>query len=113
MSEVKDAVQATLDLMKGKSKAVFWAGIELNRYQLQDQFVELMNTLNEKHTTEPVKFVTSALGKSVISEDNPYFEGCVTMKNEKIEELLGDEGILIGLGAWTIGKDTGNENIHP
>jgi len=111
-SEVEDAVQATVKLIKSKSKALFWAGMELDRYDLQDEFVDLMEAVNSRHAAEPIKFITAALGKSVISEDNPYFEGCVTVKNEAIERLLGDDGVLIGLGAWTIGKDTGNENIR-
>lgn len=113
-SEVDDAVVATVDLIRGKSKAIFWAGIELDRYRLQDQFLHLLETVNERHADqeEQIRFITTALSKSVISEENKYFDGCVTLKKAEIETLLGGDGVLIGIGGWTIGKDTGNENIH-
>lgn len=113
-SEVDAAVAATVDLIRAKSKAIFWAGIELERYRLQDQFLHLLDTVNERHTDkrEQIRFITTALSKSVISEKNQYFDGCVTLKHAEIDELLGEDGMLVGIGGWTIGKDTGNENIH-
>lgn len=113
-SEVDAAVEATVELIQGSSKALFWAGIELARYRLQDDFLELLETVNGRHTShnDQIRFITTALSKSVISEDNPYFDGCVTLKKAEIDTLLGDDGILIGIGGWTVGKDTGNENIR-
>lgn len=114
VSEVDKAVEATVKLIKSRQKFIFWAGIEIQRYGLQEEFLQLLNTVNEKHVTpgNEIHFVTSALSKSVISENNPYFEGCVTLTSEKIEELVGKDGCTIGIGAWTIGKDTQNQNIR-
>lgn len=114
VSEVDQAIEATMTLIKKRPKTVFWAGIELGRYKLQDQFLDLIDHINAEHTDghEAIQFVTSALSKSVISEDNPYFEGCVTMNKSGIQDLVGDDGCVIGLGAWTVGKDTGNQNIR-
>ncbi|RKQ43284.1 indolepyruvate decarboxylase [Roseivirga pacifica] len=114
VSETEQAVKAAMEIIKSKSKSIFWAGIELQRFGLQQEFLDLLKSVNEEHVIpgEEIHFVTSALSKSVISEDNEYFEGCVTLNKEKIKDLVGDDGCLIGIGAWTIGKDTGNQNIR-
>ena len=114
VSEVDEAVAETLKLIQNRPKSIFWAGVEIQRYGLQEEFLQLLNTVNQTHATsgEEIHFVTSALSKSVISENNSYFEGCVTLTKSEIKELVGKEGCLIGIGAWTIGKDTGNQNIR-
>ncbi|MBD1583707.1 alpha-keto acid decarboxylase family protein [Pseudoalteromonas sp. S16_S37] len=114
VSEASNAAQATVELMLSKPNSIFWAGIELQRYGLQDKFLELLGILNHSHTlpNKHIHFVTTALSKSVIEETHPWFEGCVTLKNEEITQLVGDDGALIGIGAWTTGKDTGNEDIR-
>ena len=114
VNSVDQAVDATLELMRSKPKSIFWAGIELQRFGLQDQFLTMLENLNnnQMQAGEQTKFVTSALSKSVISEDNPLFEGCVTLSNKEIKTLVGDDGLLIGIGAWTTGKDTGSQDIR-
>ena len=114
VSEVDEAVAATLELIQSRPKSIFWAGVEIQRYRLQEEFLQLLNTINQKHVTpgDEIHFVTSALSKSVISENNPYFEGCVTLTKSEIQKLVGNDGCLIGIGAWTIGKDTGNQNLR-
>lgn len=114
VSEVDEAVAATLDLIQSRPKSIFWAGVELQRYGLQKEFLQLLKTVNNgcASSGEEIHFVTSALSKSVISENNPYFEGCVTLTKSEIQKLVGKDGCLIGIGAWTIGKDTENQNIR-
>ncbi len=114
VSEVDAAVQATVEMMMAQPKSIFWAGIEIQRYGLQDEFLSLLTTLNKEHVLpdNEIKFVTSALSKSVISEQNPWFEGCVTLNKEEVASLVGDDGVLVGMGAWTTGKDTGNQDIR-
>ncbi|MHA6965645.1 alpha-keto acid decarboxylase family protein [Zobellella denitrificans] len=114
VSEVDAAVAATLDKLVKADKAIVWAGIELQRYGLQDSFARLMEVLNRTLATpgHPIHFVTSAWSKSVLSERHPYFEGCYTLTMEQINSLVGSDGVLLGVGANTIGKDTGNQNIR-
>ncbi len=114
VSEVSKAVTAAMTLIKSRPKSIFWAGIELQRLGLQDEFLELLMVANNKHAknNEQIHFITSALGKSCISEEHPFFDGCVTLTKSKINELVGDDGVIIGIGAWTIGKDTENQNIR-
>jgi indolepyruvate decarboxylase len=114
ISEAANAAKATIELMLSKPKSIFWAGIELQRFNLQDKFLALLDTINAKHCLpdQHIHFVTSALSKSVIAETHPWFEGCVTLKNEEVRNLVGEDGLLIGIGAWTTGKDTGNQDIR-
>ena len=116
--ETKKAVETTIQLIKQKKKEekkfIFWAGVELHRYGLQDEFIALMDAVNQHHVAKDsqVKFVTSPLSKSVISEDHQYFSKCMTMSKANIAKEIGPEGVVIGIGAWTIGKDVHNQNIR-
>lgn len=112
--DIKDAVSATIALIKERPKSIFWAGTELQRFGLEDDFLDLLETVNDLHaiTGKEINFVTSPMSKSVVSELHPNFKGCKTMSNHNIEEMVGDGGCVIGLGAWTVGKDTNNQNIR-
>ncbi len=114
MDEAIREIFKNLDLHK---KMIFWAGIELQRYNLTKEFelmLEVINRVRAIKKQKPIKFITTPLSKSVLSEENPYFEenGCVTLNKSKVEYFLGDDGCLVGFGAWTIGKDNGNQNIR-
>lgn len=112
-SETSSAVAATLQLLQQLPRPVIWAGIELQRFALEDRFLSLLEAVNaHAQPGQEVHFVTSALSKSVISEDHEYFECCATMTKNEVQTLLGMDGCLIGLGAWTTGKDTSNQNIR-
>lgn len=115
VGDTAHAVQATMTLLQNRGKLIVWAGIELQRFGLQGAFLKLMETINRMDGVSselPVHFVTSALSKSVIPETHPWFEGCVTLTHEEIQRLVGADGCIIGLGAWTTGKNTGNQNIR-
>ncbi|WP_125559969.1 alpha-keto acid decarboxylase family protein [Pseudoalteromonas rubra] len=114
VSEAQQAAKATVELMLSQPKSIFWAGVELQRFGLQNTFLELLEVINRSHTVPEghIHFVTSALSKSVIAETHPWFEGCVTMSPSEVDSLVGDDGVLVGVGAWTTGKDTGNQDIR-
>jgi len=114
VSEAEAAAQATVKLMMSKPKSIFWSGVELHRYGLQDEFLALLDIINAKHSLPAahINFVTTAMSKSVVSEDHPLFKGCVTLSKKEVTSLVGDEGILVGLGAWTTSKDTDGQDIR-
>lgn len=114
VSETEKAVQAAMALIGKQSKFIFWAGVELQRKGLQKAFLNMLDDVNRLHTVpgQEIHFITSPLSKSVISEDHKYFEGCVTVTEQEIQKLVGPDGCLIGIGAWTTGKDTSNQNIR-
>lgn len=113
VGDEKEAAAATMATLQKRGKCIFWAGIELQRYGIEEEFLALLDAVNASRPTDAqIGFVTSALSKSVISEKHPNFKGCVTLNEDEIHSLVGDDGVIIGLGAWTIGKDTGNQNIR-
>ncbi len=112
-SDAAEAVAATMALIRARPKTVLWAGVEIQRYGLEQAFLELLEAVNrDREPGQQVRFVTTASSKSVISEDHPLFEGCVTLRAAEIEALVGDDGCIIGLGGWTTSKNTGSENIR-
>jgi indolepyruvate decarboxylase len=114
-TETARAVQATMVLLENSAKLILWAGVELQRFGLEDAFLAMLGTINQAGGVSgkpPVHFVTSALSKSVVSETHHWFEGCVTLTQTEVQNLLGTDGCIIGLGAWTTGKDTANQNIR-
>ncbi|OJX36705.1 MAG: hypothetical protein BGO87_12985 [Flavobacteriia bacterium 40-80] len=116
-SNMDEAIEAIFKNLNLHKKIIFWAGIELQRYNLTNEFelmLEVINRVRAFKQQKPIKFITTPLGKSVLSEDNPFFEenGCVTLNKSKVEHFLGEDGCLVGFGAWTIGKDNGNQNIR-
>ncbi len=113
VGEENEAAAATVATLQKRGKCIFWAGIELQRYGLEGEFLALLDSVNACRPADAqIGFVTSALSKSVISERHPHFKGCVTLTEDEIHSLVGDDGVIIGIGAWTIGKDTGNQNIR-
>jgi indolepyruvate decarboxylase len=112
-SETDQAVDATMALLSIRPRIVLWAGVELQRFGLQDEFLALLDAANgHSDRDDPIRFVTTASSKSVVSEDHPLFEGCVTLRTGEIRALVGDDGVLVGLGGWTTSKNTGSENIR-
>jgi len=111
--ETQDAVAATLALMAQRPRTVLWAGVELQRFGLEKEFLALLDAINAgREPDDHVRFVTTSMSKSVISEDHPLFDGCVTLANSEIQSLVGDDGLILGLGGWTTSKDTGNDDIR-
>jgi len=104
-SDVQGAVKATLDMIEAKGKPLFWAGVEVQRQGLQREFLELVDRTG-------FYFTTSLLGKSVVSESHPRFLGVYSPSApDAMKKLVGGAGCLVGIGAWTTGKDVGNQNI--
>ena len=48
----------------------------------------------------------------VVSVSVSFSSRCVTLTEARIEELVGDDGCILGIGGWTTSKNTGSENIR-
>ncbi len=68
---VKAAAAHVASLVKEAAKPLFWGGIEVQRYGLQDAFAGLVDQTG-------IPYVTSLLAKSVLAETHPGFIGTYT-----------------------------------
>jgi indolepyruvate decarboxylase len=99
------AAKATLQLLPACKQPLIWAGIEIHRFGLQQQFLELL------HVTG-LRFATSLLGKSAVSEEHPQFVGVLsptpTIPSQFTSHRSGivEYDCLIGIGARTVAVDT-------
>lgn len=106
---VENAVEAakkTVELIKEFGTPIFWAGEEIQRMGLQEEFLDLVKDTG-------IEFTTSILGKSLVSENHPKFRGVFNgnASPRDVQERFKSAGVKIGLGAWTTGKNLGGFNI--
>jgi indolepyruvate decarboxylase len=87
-------------------KIIFWGGIEIQRYNLQREFLDLIEATD-------TEFVTSILGKSIVSEDHHKFKGVFNgnASPKDVKERFEKADLKIALGVWTTGKNLGGFNI--
>jgi indolepyruvate decarboxylase len=87
------AVDRALERLKGATVPVIWAGVEIQRFGLQDLLEEVIRVTGLPWTTD-------LLGKSVLSEDHPGFEGVFdgasAVKN--VMDLFNASNWVLGLG---------------
>ncbi|MBB6499098.1 alpha-keto acid decarboxylase family protein [Pedobacter cryoconitis] len=99
------AAKSVAALAAGK-KIIFWGGIEIQRYGLQKEFLDLIETTD-------TEFVTSILGKSIVSENHPKFKGVFNgnASPKDVKERFEKAEVKIGLGVWTTGKNLGGFDV--
>ncbi len=102
----RKAAIATADIIEAKDNPIFWAGVEIQRQNLQKKFLSLVEKTQ-------IEFTTSIMGKSTFSEDHPLFKGVFNGKASPSDvfERFTKAGSKIGIGAWTTGKNLGGINI--
>jgi indolepyruvate decarboxylase len=87
------AVDLTLARLKDAKVPVIWAGVEVQRFGLQDRLEAVIRTTGLPWTTD-------LLGKSVLSEEHPGFEGVFdgasAVKN--VMDLFDASSWVLGLG---------------
>jgi len=101
-----EAAKKTAELVKEFGTPIFWAGIELQRQGLQDEFLDLVDSTG-------IEFTTSILGKGLVSENHPKFMGVFNgnASPKDVQERFKGAGVKIGIGAWTTGKNLGGFDI--
>jgi indolepyruvate decarboxylase len=87
------AVDQTLKRLEGATVPVIWAGVEVQRFGLQELLEEVIRVTKLPWTTD-------LLGKSVLSEDLPgfqgVFDGASAVKN--VMDLFNASNWVLGLG---------------
>ncbi len=87
------AVDQTLERLEGATVPVIWAGVEVQRFGLQELLEEVIRITDLPWTTD-------LLGKSVLSEDLPGFQGVFDGASavENVMELFNASNWVLGLG---------------
>ncbi|WP_343694672.1 thiamine pyrophosphate-dependent enzyme [Flavobacterium sp.] len=104
-NSARKAAQRVAAMARGK-EIIFWGGIEIQRYGIQKEFLDLIETTD-------TEFVTSILGKSIVSENHPKFKGVFNGKAspKDVKEQFEKAQLKIGLGVWTTGKNLGGFDV--
>ncbi|HET6233239.1 MAG TPA: thiamine pyrophosphate-binding protein [Longimicrobiaceae bacterium] len=87
------ALDATLEHLWKAKRPVIWAGMEVQRFGLQELLLELV-----RETGFP--FATDLLGKGLVPENTPGFVGCYdgASASRKTKRLVEKADWLLGLG---------------
>lgn len=102
-SVTEQAVTAACERVKALGSPIFWGGVEINRLNLADTFVELVESTG-------IPFCTTIMGKSIVSENHPQFAGVYNGKASlpEVRNVFNNVAqCRISLGAWTTSKNQG------
>ncbi|MFI0710465.1 alpha-keto acid decarboxylase family protein [Streptomyces inhibens] len=101
---LEEAVTATVDLVRSYGNPILWAGEEIDRFRLSDEFEKLVRDTR-------IPFCTTIGAKSVVSEYTPGFSGVYNGKasNPDVAEIFHNAGCRIGLGSWATSKNLGGK----
>ncbi|WP_202703202.1 alpha-keto acid decarboxylase family protein [Flavobacterium sp. UGB4466] len=104
-TSARKAAQRVAAMARGK-EIIFWGGIEIQRYGIQKEFLDLIETTD-------TEFVTSILGKSIVSENHRKFRGVFNGKAspKDVKQQFEKAQVKIGLGVWTTGKNLGGFDV--
>jgi indolepyruvate decarboxylase len=116
-AQIVQAIEKAAEAVYAKistEKPILWIGKEIATRKLQSKFAALQQAIG-------APYVTSFLGKAVVSEDNPWFLGMhdAVFTSDYTNSYLQQSTAIIGLGVWntdlnTFGsKSTETGNITP
>ncbi|MEI7475757.1 MAG: thiamine pyrophosphate-binding protein [bacterium] len=101
-----EALKEAVDLIKNSKKPVIMGGIEIKRFNIENQFTELLES-----TGYP--YCTTLLGKSIIDESHPQFLGVYMGKvgKENIRSYVEEADCLLILGALMTDTNLGTAQL--
>ncbi|MEU4745846.1 thiamine pyrophosphate-dependent enzyme [Actinosynnema sp. NPDC023658] len=97
------SVKAAVALVGQLGTPVLWAGEEVDRFDLAEQFLSLVEETG-------IPFATTIGGKAVVSEDHPSFLGVYNGKASTPEVYRAFQEVAkvrIGIGSWATSKNLG------
>lgn len=94
MDSLQEALAEATEMINSSKQPVIIAGVELHRFGLQDELLQLVANTN-------IPVASTVLSKSVISEDHPLFLGLYegAMGHQSVREYVESSDCLILLGA--------------
>ena len=89
------AANEVTERLRKAQRPLVWAGVEIERYGLQDEFQQLVQQLN-------IPYVTSLLGKSVLAEDSPQYVGVFEGPSspQYVQDAFNQSDYILALGMW-------------
>lgn len=105
-----EAADEACQLLQDAKKPLILAGVEIHRFGLQDQLLELAENLQ-------IPIATTLLGKSVIRETHPLFAGIYegSMGRDAVTEFVEESDCVLVLGAFMTDINLGifTANLDP
>lgn len=104
---LNEAVAETSRLLAEAKKPLILAGVEIHRFGLQDQLLQLAETLH-------IPIAATILGKSVVSEKHPLYVGLYegAMGHDEVTKYVEDSDCMLLLGTFmtdiNLGINTAN-----
>ncbi len=101
INAVEDAAKKSYEKLKTSKKPLFWIGHEISRYNLHEQVKKLLSLTG-------IPFVTSLLGKSVLSENIPGFLGVYegVFISPNAQHYIENSDCIFSLGVWNTDINT-------
>ncbi len=99
------AVTDAVALVERLGTPILWAGEEVDRFDLADPFLDLVESTG-------IRFCTTIGGKAVVSEDHEAFVGVYNGKasTKTVYEIFQNVAkVRIGIGSWSTSKNLGGE----
>ncbi len=102
-----EAVEESVSMINSAKQPVLLAGIELHRFGLQAQFVELVEKLN-------IPFASTIMNKSAIPESHPNYMGVYegSLGHDKVCSYVESSDCLVMLGALMTDFNLGLFTAH-
>ncbi|MCR9082374.1 MAG: thiamine pyrophosphate-binding protein, partial [Cyclobacteriaceae bacterium] len=103
-AQIVQAIEKAAEAVYAKistEKPILWIGKEIATRKLQSKFAALQQAIG-------APYVTSFLGKAVVSEDNPWFLGMhdAVFTSDYTNSYLKQSTAIIGLGVWNTDLNT-------
>lgn len=92
---LEEAVRETTEKLNAAKKPLIMAGVEVHRFGLQDQVIQLAEQAG-------IPIATTILGKSAVDETHPLFVGLYegAMGREEVTHYVEDSDCILMLGAF-------------
>ncbi|TWT84798.1 Indole-3-pyruvate decarboxylase [Planctomycetes bacterium CA13] len=90
-----EAIRETIERLAAAKKPVILAGVEIHRFRLQDEMLQLAESAN-------IPIATTMLGKSVVSERHPLFIGLYegAIGDSEVTRVVEQSDCVLLLGAF-------------
>lgn len=104
---IQEALKETLDMINSASKPAILAGVEVHRFGLGKQVMDLARRAN-------MPIASTILGKSSIPEDDPLYMGIYmgALGDEAVKDYIESSDCLIMLGVFMTDLNMGSFTAH-